>query len=283
MSSATDAGELPEALFSEPTGPGGAPPSSPGSSGALATDAATSGEFDCPVCSKSLKNRAGLASHLQTHPDYRPEVAPAADVAEMRPSANGKRKSLFGRKARPRAESPGPAPSRPSLRRVSTAPLTSTIVVALSGGLEKIGQSPLAMYAGFTAPVAGEIVDEAIAGTMVDRLAQPLVAGSEKYQNLGAYIAGFAAVAWASNNPENAEAAYGLFRWSMATVLPLAGKQMVAQAKAERKAAEQMAEIVPELREMGFGEDPIAGLWQMMWARPPRSPEPVPAEEPVVS
>lgn len=30
------------------------------------------GEFICPVCEKPFANKAGLASHMKTHPDYKP-------------------------------------------------------------------------------------------------------------------------------------------------------------------------------------------------------------------
>lgn len=266
---------------SAPEAPGGASPSSPGSSRPLGTaDDTERGEFDCPVCAKEIKNRAGLASHLSSrHPEYSSadELAPTLPLpGERRPSSDSKAKrGLFGRRAKTSTERPGPPATRPSAgKRVSTAPVTSSVVAFAAGGLARIGQTPLATFAGFTAPVAGEIVDDAIAGTVVDKMAQPLVRGSEKYQNLSALVAGYAAVAWASSSPEAAESAYGLFHWSMSVILPLAGKEMVARAKAERKAAEQMAELMPELRELGFGEDPIRGLWSMMWAAPAAPPAP---------
>jgi len=239
-----------------------------------------------------MKNKAGLAQHRRRQhgwkrPPHRPpehdielpEPPPGTDELRPEPTTTEKRpRSIFSRRTRPRVEVIDPTPERPRVRRVSTAPLTTTAVSFFAGGAERMGQGPLAFIMGFTAPVAGEIADEAIAGTLVDKIAQPLVRGSEKYQNVSALVGTWAAVAWASNNPENAEAAFGLFRWSMSVILPLAGKEMVKRAKEERKAVEQMEAIMPELREL-FGDDPIRGLWENTWRQPVRVKEEAPAEE----
>lgn len=224
----------------------------------------------------AVLSRIGDALGIDANP--LPDHPTKGATSEKRPSADGKakRRPILGRK--PRAESGGtPNPqTRPSVRRVTTSPLTESIITFAAGGLERIGQGPLGAFASFTAPVAGEIVDDVVAGTMVDKVVQPLVRGSEKYQNLGALFAGYASIAWATNVPEAADQAYGLFRWSMMTLLPLQGKEMARRAKEQRKALEAMAEIEPELVEM-FGPDPIRGLWTTIWAR---QPEPAAAEEP---
>lgn len=206
---------------------------------------------------------------------------PRGTTGEKRPTADGsrKRRNILSRK--PRAESAGPpsnSVTRPAVRRVSTSPLTESLITFAAGGLDRIGQGPLGAFASFTAPVAGEIVDDVVAGTMVDKVVQPLVRGSEKYQNLGALFGGYASIAWATNVPEAADNAYGLFRWSMMTLLPLQGKEMARRAKEQKKAVEAMAEIMPELVEM-FGPDPIQGMWQMIWQRQ-ATPAEQPAEEP---
>lgn len=138
------------------------------------------------------------------------------------------------------------------------------------------------MVMGFTAPVAGEIADDVIAGTIADRLVQPFVRGSGKYENLGALTACWVSVLWASNNPENAEPAYAMFSWSMETLLPLMGKEMAARAKERRQAAEQLAEVMPELQEILGPGDPIQNLWTAMWAKAaPAPPVPEPEGAPV--
>jgi hypothetical protein len=233
----------------------------------------------CPDCGQISKNKAGLSQHRRRqhgwkrpphrpHPieDELPEPPPGAD--EIRPEPEEKRpRLLFSRRPRPRVEVVGPASDRPRVKRVSTSPLTTTLVSFAAGGLSRVGQGPLAFIMGFTAPVAGEIVDDAIAGTLPDKLVQPLVRGSEKYEKVSALVAVWGSVAWASNNPENADAAFGIFRWGMSVVLPLAGKEMVKRAKDEKKMVEQMEELMPELREL-FGDDPIRGLWENTWRMP---------------
>lgn len=200
---------------------------------------------------------------------------------ERRPSAEGKpaKRKLFERKAKVAPpDAPGRPQARPAARRVSTSPLTESVLSFVGGGLEKMGQGPLGFVVGFTSPVAGEIVDDVVAGTLVDKIVQPLVRGSEKYQNLGALLACYGSVAWASNAPEAADQAYGLFQWSMTVLLPLQGKQMVKRQKDHQKAAEAMADVMPELVQM-LGPDPIRGLWERMW----QQPQPSPAEEPAVA
>lgn len=282
----------PVELFGDGSGPstdsGGEPSSSAGSSSAPEPigEPDERGRRACPECGQRFVKlgvhrfqKHGVPAG-STEPDEpgepgeptAPDEPPAA--AEQRPASERKR-GLFTRRPRPKTEAVLPSQARPrSAKRVSTAPLTATILAFAAGGLDRMGQGPLAMTVSFTAPVAGEIVDDAVAGTLPDKLLQPLVRGSEKYQNVSALFSVWAAVAWASNNPENAETAYGLYRWGMSVILPLAGKEMVARAKAEKKAADALADILPELRELGFGDDPIRGFWETAWRQPVRVPEP---------
>lgn len=200
-----------------------------------------------------------------------------SDQGERRPSSAGtpKRRGLFGKRAKvEKPDRPKAPQARPSARRVSTSPLTESALTFIAGGLERAGQGPLGFVMGFTSPVAGEIVDDVVAGTVVDKIVQPLVRGSEKYQNLGALFACYGSVLWASNAPESAEQAYGMFAWSMTVLLPMQGKQMVKRQKEHQKAAEAMAEVMPELVAM-LGPDPIRGLWERMW----QQPVPAPSEE----
>jgi hypothetical protein len=264
---------------------GGDSSSSDGSSPPAGTDesidfaALPPDTLECPGCDFVAKNRLGLANHIrQKHSAPLSEAAgvtPATSPPEKRPRGKGRRRRLT--RARTKTETPGSAPTRPSVKRVSTAPITSSLVTFAAGGLARVGQTPLAQVASFTSPIAGGIVDEAIAGTLVDRLAQPLVRGGEKYQNLGALLTAYGSVWWASNNPDQAEAAYSAFEWSMTLLLPIFGKEMAAQAKAQKKALDTMAEVMPELVEI-FGDNPIRGLWQRMWSNGGRHAAPV--EEP---
>lgn len=271
----------------ESEGPGGASPSSDGFSGPLGIDDATEEltpvAGSCPECAQVFQTRAGLLSHLRAkHPGAEVPAGPASprEPAEQRPAADGAKRSrwAFG-KARTRRESPGIPPTRPRARRVSTARLGSTLTTFAAGGVGRLGQEPLAMIMGFTSPVAGEIMDDAIAGTVVDRVVQPFVRGQGKYEDLGALVACWVSVAWASNNPENAEPAYAMFSWSMQVLLPKMGKEMAARASEQRKAAEQLAEVMPELQELFGPGDPIRNLWAGMWAKA-APPEAAPAEEP---
>lgn len=213
----------------------------------------------------------------------RPASSPPDGPREVRPRGGDAkpRRRFLGRNPKPEGPSDAAAPVRvrPTARRVTTAPLTETIISFASGGLDRVGQRPLAMFAGFTAPVAGEIVDEVIAGTVVDKLAQPLVRGSEKYQRLGALMAGYASIAWVSNVPEAEQQAYALFAWSMQILLPMQGKEMVKRAKEQEKMLAAWAEIEPEMVKM-FGPDPIRGLWNTMFSGPAGPPpERAPAED----
>ena len=285
MTLATDSADIFADSYSPPDPPGGASPFSSGSSESRGSDGAAN-ELVCPVCAQQFQVRAGLASHVRAkHPGTQlPGPAPVSPTgtpaAEQRPQGDGKR-SRWGRKARTRRDEVGPPPGRPRARRVSTARFFTTLTTFAAGGVERVGQGPLAMIMGFTAPVAGTVLDEAVAGTVVDRAIQPFVRGSGKYENAGALLACWLSVAWASNNPENAEPAFALFSWSMEVILPLAGADMAERAKEKRKAAEQMAEVMPELVEILGPGDPIRNLWAAMWAQgAPPADEAAPADMP---
>ena len=56
---------------------------------------------------------------------------------------------------------------------------------------------------------------------------------------------------------------------------------MAERAKEKRKAAEQMAEVMPELVEILGPGDPVRNLWAAMWAQgAPPADEAAPADVP---
>jgi len=103
--------------------------------------------------------------------------------------------------ADPDAEQPehftDPAPKRPvgrpPKRNRTRVPLTSLLETTLGGastGLIMTGRDvPVGMAIGFEAPVAAEKLDAIIAGTMLDRLLQPIARAGASAKDFGAVLA----------------------------------------------------------------------------------------------
>lgn len=91
--------------------------------------------------------------------------------------------------AKPPGRPRGPAPKR----NRSRIPLTSLLETTLGGvstGLIMTNQdAPVGMAIGFEAPVAAEKLDAIIAGTMLDRLLQPIARAGASAKDFGAVLA----------------------------------------------------------------------------------------------
>jgi len=192
-----------------------------------------------------------------------PDVAPAPVTPERRP----------GKKT----------PARLG-RRQSTADTLEDILNGVGALAVRSGNNvPIGRYLQFSAPVNAEILDDAVAGTALDRIAlQPLVKGRGRFDALGAVLGPPAIIIAIQRDPSKAPVLIPVLKSTLRNSLPAmakAAKKVQAKEAAAQKAAE---ELFPDLAP---GEDPADAIIAMLfdgWTPPApvQSPEPEPAPAP---
>lgn len=250
------------------------------------------GQYYCdePGCEFSSSTEGGLRRHqTRTHgrapavtrvraPKPKPPDEPVIEgepVEERRPEATTPRKGLLER-LRPKPEEPKPedaatpaAKPRPP-RRVSTQAFWGELTEAGSGLVARAGYVPMARAMEWSSPVAGEIIEDATKGTLPDRLVQPIVRNTEKWQDLFDLIGFWGAIGMAQAQPEKSQMALGFARKRLVNLLPRIASNIAKQRKKEKAAAEALGLLMPDLAELGLkeGDDPIQALLEMLFAPP---------------
>lgn len=108
------------------------------------------------------------------------------------------------------------------------------------------------------APWAGHVLDDAIAGTLVDRVAvQPVVRVQDRIGAVGSVVVPPLLVAQMEMHPERAEVYYPLLRRS----IRLAAPYILEGLKKHRKQEQELSEVLEELRQL-YAETPEAGTSQ---------------------
>lgn len=156
-----------------------------------------------------------------------------------------------------------------------------------AGIVARTGYVPMSRAMVWSSPVAGEIIEEATKGTLIDKGVQPLVRNAEKWSDLFDLIGFWGAIGLAQAQPEKAPMAMMFARKRLVNLLPKIAANIAKQKKKERAAAQALADIMPELRddliEIGLDPDgdPIEGMLKLLFAPPegmtmPQEPAPVP-------
>lgn len=204
-------------------------------------------------------------------------------------------------KGREKASAPGdgtPPPTtrerRPATgkggRRESGAETISDAWSALGSMAIRTGShAPLGRCMQWQAPVAGEMLDEAIKGSIVDKMAlQRVVKGRQRFDVLGAVFGPPLLVLAIERNPQNAQTLMPMLASSIRHSLPLMVPAIKKAKERERKVQEATALLFEDDPDFPKGVDPVEYILQMMfegWIAPePPQPEPVPdmyADEPV--
>lgn len=113
---------------------------------------------------------------------------------------------------------------------------------------------PLGRYMQLQAPVAGEMLDDAAAGTVVDKVAlQPIVKARERFDLIGAVFGPPALILAIERNPDRAEMLMPMLRSSIRNALPL----MVPALKRVQAKEAKMIEAAENL----FDDDPNYAAW----------------------
>lgn len=179
-----------------------------------------------------------------------------------------------------------PKPPKRAHKRVSAA---DTLADAWGGAgslaIRTGKHVPLGRCLQFQAPVAGEMLDEAVKGSFIDKLAiQPIVRARGRL-DLFAAIAGPPALVFAiEQHPERWDILYPLLYSSVKNALPLmlpAMDRVRAKAEAEAEAAGKLLANDPSYEP---GADPIEHVIRTMfagWSPPPVPDAPQPESEAV--
>ena len=226
-----------------------------------------------------------------TSGERRPGSA-TATAEEARSTSGAQQDELGGirgffakRKKEPAQEAPPTRERRPKVskvsgRRVSSADTLSDAWSAFGGIAARSGHLPLGRCLQFQAPVAGEMLDEAVKGSFLDkRFLQPIVKTRGRFDLISAVMGPPMLVMAIERNPERAEMLLPLLKSSIRNSLPLMIPAIKKVQEKEKKAAEAARELFPDLPE---GEDPADAIIALMFADwIPPTPEARPQEAPI--
>ena len=254
-----------------------------------------------------LGNQQGAGSSVNDSPymvsgEQRPGAgvgtpsSPAQGAAgqETAPKApEGRLRKLFLKKDKPKVSVPGASPSstkerRPSSggrqRRESAAETISDGWAALGGVAIRTGtHAPLGRCMQWQAPVAGEMLDDALKGSIVDKMAlQRVVKGRQRFDLLGAVLGPPLLVLAIERNPDAAKSLMPMLASSIRHSLPLMVPAIKKAKERERKVAEATALLFEDDPDFPAGEDPVAYILSMMfegWVPPQPQAEPVPVPD----
>jgi hypothetical protein len=260
--------------------------------GDLSTDDGDAVNYDRDTHVSNEEIRPGMTETPPTFSERRPGDAAGfssvpGDPADVPNPRKGLR-AMFAKKEKPTEPTP-PKPSKETRpgktsrlgRRNSTADTLEDILSAAGGLAVRTGKhQPLGRYLQFSSPVSAEILDEAISGTIIDRVVlQPLVKGRGKFDGIAAVLGPPAIILAIENNPERAAALFPLLKTSIRNSLPMMAKAIKKVQAKERAMAEAAAELFPDLPE---GEDPADAILAMIfdgWTPATPSPSEAPPVE----
>lgn len=249
----------------------------------------------CPECGKEVRKDNisrhrkllhGVTPAPRGHPKTRPEPETDGFEAETdadespyisqekvpggEPAKEAKRR-WFKRSGTTSAPKKAPAKRK---ARVSTAELVSQGWAGAASSVMR-WDVPVGRVLMFQAPVAGDVMDEQIAGTFVDRLIQPLARNYDKFTAAGAMVGVPVCVAMLERKPE-------LQPVLMPTLRSMIHPMLVAMAKGAKKVQrrqEEEAEALAELAEFlppelmaeltADGKSPVDGLIDLIFAGSP--------------
>lgn len=201
----------------------------------------------------------GATSEEPAQATLPPEVAPAAPVAEPKQSLREKARALVA----PKAPEPKPIKSKKRTPRVSTARGFSAAwkrvgtMLVVSGADVPVGRALI-----YQSPRAGEMLDNLVADTFVDKAIQPLARKGEALAELGSLVMLPVLVGMyeRTGSPLIEQMLREVMREHLTAMLPL----IAAQREEEKKNAQLV-------RDMGLdpGDDAIGAVLAEMFRQDP--------------
>ncbi len=234
----------------------------------------------CPQCEAEMGSPAGLASHMRSqHADTAPAVpeegTPPEDVVVPKVSAW---RRLFGGTKAPKAERPAAkAPQRRRHKRVSGA---TVLAIPFEQGANVMEQwkpctaRVLAWEAGW----GGYVLDEALAGTLPDRLVvQPLARNWERFAAVEAVLGPVALAFAIESHPEKVRILMPEMRRAIRGSAPFMLKAMAKKRQEDAQIEAAFKEAYPDAPETATADEMIDQLLAEVFA--PLAQRPPPQQE----
>lgn len=203
----------------------------------------------CPECGDEFGGIMGKA-HLSRHMKFKHNKAPEKPKAPAKKAA----------KAQPKPRAPKVSVEQPKPRR---QPAADMISMAVSGAAQVLAQAqpPVAAVLSFEAPAAGHAIDQAIAGSTVDRVVvQRLVKAESRWQAVGSVVALPLLVSLVSNKPILYQPLEPYLRSCVEDVLVQSIPAMKKRADRTRKAAQAVAELKQLDPSIAESDDPVGDI-----------------------
>jgi len=230
---------------------------------------------DAPTVEEWLLRRDDDGPFVETsHDNFDEHDEPLAPLAggEVRPGSSGSslgdaneptpddspkpKRGLLGDLFAPKKNPPKPTqPKTPERRpkgterRVSASDTLSDLYAAVGGFIGRQPQhAPLGRYLAWQAPAAGEILDDALKGTFVDKkLVQPAVKARASLDALVAVLGPPALIFAIERNPARANVLIPALKSSIRSSLPTLLPAMKKSQDREKKIDDAVREMFPEL------------------------------------
>jgi len=205
-------------------------------------------------------------------------ASPVTEPADVPPGVKrGGFGDFFKKKVKeePKAKKTNEKPPRGVGRRVSAAGTLEDVWAAIGGVAARTGQhAPLGRYLIWQAPAAGEMLDDALAGTIVDRrLLQPAVKTRGRLDVVAAIVGPPAIIFAIEQNPARAAQLLPILkstiRSSLPSLLPAMKKAQAREEKMNKAVSEMFGDDFPP------GVDPVDVVIEQMftgWTAPAYEP-----------
>jgi len=185
----------------------------------------------------------------------------SSPVSETEPAPGGSDKKKFFNfgKKEPKPDNGAPKTNerapRGSGRRVTVSDTLEDIWTGIGGLAVRTNHAPLGRYLQWQAPAAGQLLDEVVAGTVIDRkLLQPAVKARGRLDVVIALLGPPGIILAIERNPQNAQMLLPALKSSLRSSLPTLLPAMKKAAAKEQKVSDAIKDMFPDMPD---GVDPI--------------------------
>jgi hypothetical protein len=152
----------------------------------------------------------------------------------------------------------------PEPKAKARKPAGENLALLVSGGAQfaaKAGYMPLANALAFEAPAAGQAIDTAVAGTVIDRkIIQPLAGGAEKWEAVGAVLTLPIMIHLISVFPHLQPALEPQLRRAAEEILVLSVPTIRKKVDRDKKVTEALIELGHIDPAIALSEDPVGDI-----------------------